>query len=130
MRVRGFGINKHIRGHKMEITRIETTDSVTMMERIDSDTAGILEKTLNNLVATGSKTIICDFSATTYISSAGLRVFLSITKKLAQSQGRIVLCSLRPNVHEVFRIAGFNQIIQIYSTREAAIKILSGRSGS
>jgi len=113
----------------MEITRVETIDSVAMMERIDSDTAGVLEKTLNNLVATGSKEIVCDFSATTYISSAGLRVFLSITKKLARSQGRIVLCSLRPNVTDVLRIAGFDQIIQIYPTREAAIKILSGKSG-
>ena len=113
----------------MEITRIGEIDSVTMMGRVDSDTAGVLEKTLNNLVATGSKEILCDFSATTYISSAGLRVLLSVTKTLVRSHGRIVLCSLRPNVTEVLTIAGFNQIIPIYPTRDAAIKLLSGKSG-
>jgi anti-anti-sigma factor len=113
----------------MEITRIGEIDSVTMMGRVDSDTAGVLEKTLDSLVATGSKEILCDFSATTYISSAGLRVLLSVTKTLVRSQGRIVLCSLRPNVTEVFTIAGFNQIIPIYPTRDAAIRILSGKSG-
>jgi len=96
-----------------------------MMVRIDSDTAGVLEETLNSLVAAGSKKILCDFSATTYISSAGLRVLLSVTKTLVRSQGRIALCTLRPNVIEVFKIAGFNQIFQIYPTREPAIKVLS-----
>jgi anti-anti-sigma factor len=103
-------------------------DSVTMMGRVDSDTAGVLEKTLNNLISAGSKEIVCDFSSTTYISSAGLRVLLSVTKALARSQGRIVLCSLRPNVAQVFAIAGFNQIMKIFPTRDAAIKVLAGNS--
>ena len=113
----------------MEITRIGEIDCVQVMGRVDSDTAGVLEKTLNNLLEMGSKEIVCDFSSTTYISSAGLRVLLSVTKTLIRSQGRIVLCSLRPNVNEVFRVAGFNQIIPIYPTRDAAIKILSGKTG-
>lgn len=112
----------------MESTKVETIDSVAMMKRIDSDTAGVLEKTLNDLVATGSKLILCDFSATTYISSAGLRVLLSVTKTLLRSKGTVALCSLRPNVAEVFTIAGMNQIIPIYPTREAAINMLSGKS--
>jgi anti-anti-sigma factor len=112
----------------MEITRIGMICSVTMMGRVDSDTARDLEKTLNNLITAGSKEIVCDFSSTTYISSAGLRVLLSVTKALARSQGRIVLCSLRPNVAEVFTIAGFNQIMKIYPTRDAAIKVLAENS--
>ncbi|MEI7434145.1 MAG: STAS domain-containing protein [Methanomicrobiales archaeon] len=112
-----------------DITRIGTIDTVTMMGRVDSDTAGTLEKTLTDLMSAGSKEIVCDFSSTTYISSAGLRVLLSVTKTLVRSQGRIVLCSLRPNVALVFTIAGFNQIMKIYPTRDAAIKVLAGDSG-
>ena len=114
----------------MEITRIGTIDSVTMMGRVDSDTAGILEKTLNNLVTAGSKKLYA-ISHQPPISAVQASVYsLSVTKTLARSQGRIVLCSLRPNVHEVFTIAGFNQIMQIYPTREAAIKSIGRKSGS
>jgi anti-anti-sigma factor len=113
----------------MEITRIGTIDSVTMMGRVDSDNAGVLEKALTDLITSGSEEIVCDFSSTTYVSSAGLRVLLSVTKALARSQGTIVLCSLRPNVAQVFAIAGFNQIMKIYPTRDAAIKVLGGHSG-
>ncbi|MEI6292112.1 MAG: STAS domain-containing protein [Methanomicrobiales archaeon] len=109
----------------MEIARFGEIDIVTMMVRVDSDTAGVLEKSLNGLMATGSKKIVCDFSTTTYISSAGLRVLLSVTKTLVRSEGRIVLCSLRPNVNEIVTIAGFNQIIPIFPTRESAIRLLS-----
>jgi len=112
----------------MKIARFDEIDSVTMMARVDSDTAGVLEKSLTSLLEAGSKKIVCDFSATTYISSAGLRVLLSVTKSLVRSEGRIVLCSLRPNVNEIFTIAGFNQIIPIVPTREAAIRHLSGNS--
>ncbi len=111
----------------MEITRTGQVDHLMMMNRIDSDTAGDLEKTLNQLVAMGSKLIVCDFSHTTYISSAGLRVLLSVTKTLLRSQGKVVCCSLRPNVLEVFTIAGFNQIIPIYPGREAATTALGGK---
>ena len=69
----------------MEITRTGEIDIVPMMVRVDSDTAGVLEKTLNSLMTAGSKKILCDFSATTYISSAGLRVLLSVTKTLVRS---------------------------------------------
>lgn len=110
----------------MEIARLNEVDIVTMMVRVDSDTAGVLEKSLTSLLETGSKKIVCDFGATTYISSAGLRVLLSVTKTLVRSEGRIVLCSLRPNVNEIFKIAGFNQIIPVFPTREAAIRHLSG----
>jgi anti-anti-sigma factor len=112
----------------MDITRYEGIDIVAMADRIDSDSAGVLEKALNNLLAEGSKIILCDFSGTSYISSAGLRVLLSVTKTLLRSKGRMALCSLRPNVNEVFTISGFNQIIPIYYTREDAIKMLSGKS--
>jgi len=113
----------------MEITRIDGIDIVSTMERVDSESAAVLEEKLNNLVATGSDTILCDFSSTAYISSAGLRVLLSVTKTLARTRGRIVICSLRPNVIQVFTVAGINQIIPVYPTREVAIRTLSGKSG-
>jgi anti-anti-sigma factor len=113
----------------MEITRFGDIDIVSIMGRVDSETAGILEKTLNSLVTAGSKKILCDFSATAYINSAGLRVLLSVTKALKRTQGSIVLCSLRPNVNGIFSIAGINQVVPVYSTREEAINKLSGNSG-
>jgi anti-anti-sigma factor len=114
----------------MEITRIGKIDIVSLVERVDSDSAGPLEKTLNNLVATGSNVILCDFSATAYISSAGLRVLLSVTKNLVRSQGRLAICSLRPNVMQIFTVAGINQVIPVYPTRDEAIRKLSGKPGS
>lgn len=113
----------------MQVTKTGEIDIITIMERVDSDTAGELEKTLNNILTKGSKKLLCDFASTAYISSAGLRVLLSVSKTLLRSKGRIVLCSLRPNVYEVFKIAGINQIIPILPSKDAAIKLLTGSHG-
>ncbi len=112
----------------MKITRVDGIDIVSMMERADSDSAGLLEKTLNNLVTGGSNVILCDFSATAYISSAGLRVLLSVTKTLVRSRGRLAICSLRSNVMQVFTVAGMDQVIPVYPTRDTAVRKLSGKS--
>jgi anti-anti-sigma factor len=109
----------------MEMENAGEIDIVIMAARIDSDSAVHLEKSFNNLLSMGTKKIVCDFSGTSYISSAGLRVLLSVTKTLVRSNGRIALCALCPNVMAVFTVAGFDQIIPIYRTRDDAIKKMS-----
>lgn len=113
----------------MEFSRAAGVDILTVMPRVDSDSAPALENTLNSLLAGGSTRILCDFSGTSYISSAGLRVLLSVAKTLMRSRGKIALCSLRPGVSEIIKIAGINQIIPVFPSREPAIFALSGNPG-
>ena len=62
-----------------------------------------------------------DFSALTYVSSAGLRVILMAAKRVKQSQGKLVLFGLSPQVREVFEISGFLKILDVVDDRAAAL---------
>ncbi|TWH45572.1 STAS domain-containing protein [Sporomusa sp. KB1] len=95
-----------------------------IIPRVDAHTAKEVEAKLNDLVNGGSKRIVCDFSQNDYISSAGLRVFLQMLKIMQKSGGKIVLCSLKPQVKEVFDMAGFSQLFRIFDTEEDAVKEL------
>lgn len=95
-----------------------------IIPRVDAHTAKEVEAKLNDLVSGGNKRIVCDFSQNDYISSAGLRVFLQMLKIMQKSGGKIVLCSLKPQVKEVFDMAGFSQLFRIFDTEEEAIKEL------
>ena len=64
--------------------------------RVDSATAGDMEKALQPLFAETGQRAIVDLSALDYISSAGLRVVLMLAKRAKQTQGRLMLCSLPP----------------------------------
>ncbi|WP_287681765.1 STAS domain-containing protein [Methanobacterium sp.] len=55
-----------------------------------------------------------------YISSSGLRVMLSSLKKLNAMGGNLKLSSLQPYVMEVFKIAGFTKLFQIYNDEQEA----------
>ena len=109
----------------MEIENIKdgNTEIVYPIDRIDTVTAKDFEKFMNDTMARSSR-IIVSFSKINYISSAGLRVFLMSAKKMKTSQGVLVLCDLAPKIFEVFKMSGFDKILNISPTlNEAKQKI-------
>jgi len=93
-----------------------------LIERIDSLSSREVETTLQAVLAGGARNVICDFAATKYISSAGLRVLLVIAKELTKAGGRLVLvCAKTGYVYEVLETAGFTSMIPTFgSVTEAA----------
>lgn len=92
--------------------------------RFDTLTSKEIEVKLMEIVDSGSKKVLCDFSGTEYISSVGLRVMLSVAKKLQKNGGKIVLSCMKPFVYDVFKISGFTQIFEIHETKEQAVTSL------
>ncbi|MBF0496144.1 MAG: STAS domain-containing protein [Deltaproteobacteria bacterium] len=90
--------------------------------RFDAQAAGMVEEKLNGVLDAGHKKLLVDLAGTNYISSAGLRVLLATTKKVKKTNGRIVLSSLTQYVKEVFEIAGFTSIFDIYGDPNEALK--------
>ncbi len=58
-------------------------------------------------------TIIFDFAKLRYISSAGLRILLSIKKKLNAKQGEIIIRNVNELIMELFEATGFTDILTI-----------------
>lgn len=89
--------------------------------RLDSNTAGSLEKKLIPAINPEGKQFVLDFSELEYISSAGLRVLLQAAKMLNQISGALVLCSVKDEIKEVFDIAGLSPIFPTYIDLDDAI---------
>ncbi|MDD2609920.1 MAG: STAS domain-containing protein [Giesbergeria sp.] len=96
-----------------------------IMGRVDSATAGALEKSLTPLFDTPGRHAIIDFTALDYISSAGLRIVLMSAKRAKQAQARLVLCGMAPHVREVFEISGFLKILEVAADQAAAQAMLA-----
>lgn len=94
--------------------------------RLDSVTAPDFEKRLSELIDGGEKRIAVDCSTLQYVSSAGLRVFLSVAKKLRQAEGKNALGGLVAQVKEIFDIAGFSSVLSIFNTVAEAVKHCAG----
>ena len=95
---------------------------VTVVGRMDAVSAPDFEGYLNDLIADGALRIIVDFEALDYISSAGLRSVLITAKKIQAKNGEIMIVSLHDTVKEIFEISGFNTIIPVYGSVDAALE--------
>jgi anti-sigma B factor antagonist/stage II sporulation protein AA (anti-sigma F factor antagonist) len=93
-----------------------TTESgvaiVTPVGRVDTSTAKAFEDGVMAAAATNKK-IAIRFNEIDYISSAGLRVVLMAGKKLAATQGVLVLINMPEKIFAVFKMSGFDKILKI-----------------
>jgi len=113
-----------IRRFFMEIIKSGKENNALVVKvngRMDAVTAPEFEKTVGLWIDAGEKCFVVDLSSLEYISSAGLRSILVIAKKLNAINGKILLAAIEESVNEVFEISGFNSIIPIHDTVQAAI---------
>lgn len=94
---------------------------ISVNGRMDAVTASQFDKRLETLMAEGATHIIVNFQDLEYISSAGLQAILATAKRLENSKGEILLANLSGAVKEVFEISGFDTILRIFDTEEAAL---------
>ena len=92
-----------------------------LLGRLDTKTSGVLEKSVATHLAAGQRRFILDLAGMEYVSSAGLRIFLMLAKKVSGGKGSLALCGLSPQVKEVFDIAGFTRLFTLASTRAEAL---------
>ncbi len=90
--------------------------------RLDTSSSALLEKKLSGLLEANKTHILLDFAKIDYLSSAGIRVLLSVTKKLSINDGVLALCSLQEDVLKIIKLAGFERILNIYPTQQAAFE--------
>ncbi len=94
--------------------------------RLDSTSSPVLEKQALACIDAGGRRLLIDFTALQYISSAGLRAFLTVAKRMTAAGGKLALCSLSPQIAEVFQISGVDTILDIHPTAESAAARLRG----
>ena len=111
----------------MDITekKLDNVNVLSLSGRLDAYSATEVETKLNSLIDAGQPRLVIDLEKLEYISSSGLRVFLAALKKVKKQQGDIKLACMKPFIKEVFDIAGFSQLFNIFDTQDAAVSSFS-----
>lgn len=110
----------------MEITESQV-NGVTVLAlsgRLDGLTSPTLEKRIDVLLTAGTRKLVLDCAKLMYVSSAGLRVFLSSAKKFKSASGQLVFAALTPAVHEVFELSGFIGVLPVEGDAAKAVASL------
>lgn len=107
----------------MEVSVEEKNEVVVVRPegRLDAASAPQLEQQLQSIIEQGHFKIVLNLAGVEYLSSAGMRLMLSISKKLKNLEGKIAICSLSDEVMEVVKMAGFHQVLAFYPNEEESL---------
>jgi anti-anti-sigma factor len=105
------------------IERSQVLDHVVFVVsgRMDAENAPHFEQKCRACIAEGLTGLIVDLGELTYVSSMGLRSFVSIAKALQDKGGALRLCRLKGLVKQVFEITGLLGSFPTYESVEAAL---------
>ncbi len=92
-----------------------------LIGHIDSSNADRFQRIVESGIDAEDQALILDFERVFFISSAGLRISLVMSRKFNESGKKFGLCTLSDPIRNVLAISGFDQIIPIYDSRAAAI---------
>lgn len=89
---------------------------------LDAHTAPNLEKSIQNLVDDGRYKIIVNFADLSYISSAGLGVFMGFIEQIRSHGGDIKMSNMPPKIYRVFDLLGFPTLYDIFDDEAEAFE--------
>ena len=88
---------------------------------MDAENAPQFEEKCTACIAEGLTGLVVDLGELTYVSSMGLRSFLSVAKTLQDKGGALRMCRLRGLVKQVFQITGLLDLFSVYESVDAAL---------
>jgi anti-anti-sigma factor len=114
----------------VDISSHRLADLIVVMPigQIDHANAQQLQQALAPILdqaAAAATPLLLDFTGVEYISSMGLRVLMVAAKQMRAGSARIAVAALRPVVEEIFEIARFKHVLEVFPSVRAALQALS-----
>ena len=86
---------------------------VVFSGRLDTAAAVQTAEAVKPLMEAANKEIILDCAQLEYISSSGLRIFLSIRKEAAAHGSKVIVRNINADIRQVFMMTGFISLFDI-----------------
>ena len=100
----------------------DTVNVIELKGYLDAHTAPRLEEAFQTLVNGNRFNIVVNCRELSYISSAGLGVFMAFIEDVRKHDGDIKLSNMSPKVFNVFDLLGFPLLYEIVPDESEAVK--------
>lgn len=106
----------------MKVTAQNTTDTLTLTldGELDASSAILLDTELAKPELLNNRKVLIDCAKLSYISSAGLGVFISHLQRLQDANVKLVFFNMQEKVFNVFEILGLDSLMTIVPTEVEA----------
>ena len=100
--------------------------SLCPMGELDANSSMLLDEKIEEILHRGMYNLHIDCSKLTYISSAGLGVFISYLETLKTGNGKFVFSGMSDGIYKVFDLLGLPRIMTIVTKAEDVVKEFQG----
>ena len=111
----------------MEILEIHKANYISLCPKgeLDANSSIFIDEKIGDFIAENKVRFHINCSELTYISSAGLGVFISYLDEIKEEGGKIVFSDMKENIRDVFDLLGLSEIVTIVKTSEDADKLMT-----
>lgn len=95
---------------------------IKFVQRLDVHSSVTAEEKIIDLIDSGEKYLLFNMSDVLYISSSGLRIFISALRKLREKKGMLKVCEMKENIRNVFQTVELLDLLELYETYDQAIE--------
>lgn len=93
---------------------------VSLAGKLDVNLSVSIEPELEQLVESGSVNLILELSGIEYLSSSGIRVFISIMRKIKDKNGRLVLAQVPDIIKKILKTVELEDLFEVYDNVDDA----------
>lgn len=108
----------------IESTELEKAVLLKVTGRMDAENAAEFEEACQRWISKGVKHLIADLDGLEYVSSMGLRSFLSVAQKLQSASGSLILCGLHGLPRQVFEMTRLISLFPVFENPQQALATL------
>ena len=122
-------VNTNTKSALREQSDLNKLQQVTVVEvsgDVDTNTAPLIQDQIVPLVQAGTRMIL-DMTKVPYMSSAGLRMLLSLYRKISSISGQVILVGLSEEIKDTMFITGFLDFFKTCETLNLALEAFNVR---
>ncbi|HOU84132.1 MAG TPA: STAS domain-containing protein [Spirochaetota bacterium] len=104
----------------IDLIKNEKSSVLKLDVPLDSKVSPVFEEKVNDMISSGERVVVADFSESSFISSSGIGSLLFAHKKLSSLGGRLFIYNLNSEITEILKVIGvYNSLFVISSLTQA-----------
>jgi anti-sigma B factor antagonist len=108
---------------EISVDAVQQVSVVRLAGEIDATSAAQVQQAVLGLAGPGCK-ILLDVTRLAYMSSAGLRAMLSISRQITGKKGHLILVGLSEALKDTMSLTGFLDFFDVQDSFEAGFRLL------
>ncbi len=108
---------------ELKTKKINNVIVIYLNGKLDVHASADIEKEINKIIKQEpSSHLLLNLAQVEYMSSSGLRIFVSTMRILKEAKRKLKLCAMNNAVKKIFEVVELMDMFSIYDTEEDALK--------